>query len=319
MVAQSPLPDEVTAAKVFRSHFSEPVSAVTRFPTGLRHHVYEIRTSTGGAYVVRIASSASRPDLEGGLYWHPRLRAAGVPVPVLYASSVTDEYPYMLIERLPGSDLGQVYAGLSSAAKQALAVRIAAIQKAVSALPMPRGFGFAHSYEQADAQGKRSWAEVVAADIARSEERIHRIGRIEQRYVERVRAVLTDYETYLQSVRPVPFLDDMTTKNVIVNEGTLSGIVDTDEVCFGDPLFTLGITNMALLSLGMDTDYVGYWLNAIGVSRQQRAIVAGYSLVFCLGFMSELGQVFNQPVEYSEGRAQNLRDIFEQLMKALVQ
>lgn len=307
------------AAKVFRSHFSEPVSTVTRFPTGLRHYVYEILTSTGAAYVVRIASSASRPDLEGGLYWHPRLRAAGVPVPVLYASSLTDPYPYMLIERLPGSDLGEVYAGLSSAAKQALAVHIAGIQRAVGALPMPRGFGFAHSYEQANAAGKRSWAEVVAADIARSEERICRVGRIEQRYVERVRAVLTDHEPFLQSVRPVPFLDDMTTKNVIVSQGALSGIVDTDEVCFGDPLFTLGLANMALLSLGVDTDYVGYWLDAIGASRQQRAIVAAYSLVFCLGFMSELGQVFSQPVAYSEGRAQTLRDIFEQLMKTLTE
>ena len=98
MVGQSPLPDETTAAKVFRSHFSEPVSVVTRFPTGLRHYVYEVRTSTGGAYVVRIASSASRLDLEGGLYWHPRLKAAGVPVPVLYASGMTDQSPYMLIE-----------------------------------------------------------------------------------------------------------------------------------------------------------------------------------------------------------------------------
>jgi aminoglycoside phosphotransferase (APT) family kinase protein len=223
----------------------------------------------------------------------------------------------MLIERLPGSDLGQVYAGLSSAAKQALAVRIAAIQRAVGALPMPRGFGFARSYEQANAAGKRSWAEVVAADITRSEERIRRIDRIEPRYVKRVRAVLTDDETYLQSVRPVPFLDDTTTKNVIVNQGTLSGIVDTDEVCFGDPLFTLGLTNVALRSLGVDTDYVGYWLDAIGASRQQRAIVALYSLVFCLGFMSELGQVSSQHVEYSESRAQSLRDIFEQLMKSL--
>jgi aminoglycoside phosphotransferase (APT) family kinase protein len=223
----------------------------------------------------------------------------------------------MLIERLPGSDLGQVYAGLSSAAKQALAVRIAAIQRAVGALPMPRGFGFAHSYEQADTAGRRSWADVVAADIERSEKRIRRVGRIEQRYVERVRAMLTNYETYLQSVRPVPFLDDTTTKNVIVEQGTLSGIVDTDEVCFGDPLFTLGLTNMALLSLGVDTDYVGYWLDAIGASRQQRTIVGVYSLVFCLNFMSELGQVLSQAVEYRESHAQILRDIFEKLARTV--
>ena len=317
MVAPSLLPDEVTAAKLFRLHSSEPIRAVARFPMGLRHCVYEIRTSTGAALVVRIATPASRPDLEGGLYWHPRLKAAGVPVPVLYGSSLADPFPYMLLERLPGSDLGQVYAALSSAAKQALAIRIVAIHKAVGGLPMARGFGFAHSFEQVDEAGQRSWTDVVAADVARSAERILRVGKIEERYVERARAVLTDHEAYLQSIRPVPFLDDMTTKNVIVDQGALTGIVDTDEICFGDPLFTLGLTNTALLSLGVDTDYVGYWLDAIGASRQQRTIVGAYSLVFCLNFMSELGQVFNRRIEFNESHAQHLRDIFKQLMKKL--
>ena len=311
------LPDEITAIAVFRSHFSDSISSVTRFPTGLCHHVYEIRTETGQAYVVRIASAATRRNLQGGLYWHPRLKAAGVPVPGLYASSLGDPFSYMLLERLPGADLGQVYFGLSASAKQVLAGRMAAIQRAVGVLPMAHRFGFAYSYEHADAAGKRSWAEVVAGDIARSEERIRRLGRIALSHVERVRAALVDYESYLQHVKPVPFLDDTTTKNVIVDRGTLSGIVDTDVVCFGDPIFTLGLTNTALLSMGADTDYIEFWLDAMGANREQRVMVVVYSLVFCLNFLGELGQIFNQPVEYSEARAEMLRGIFERLVDTL--
>ena len=311
------LPDETTARTVFRSHFSDTISSVTRFPTGLCHYVYEIRTETGQAYVVRIASAATRQSLQGGLYWHPRLKAAGVPVPALYASSLDDPFPYMLLERLPGADLGQVYLGLSASVKQVLAGRMAAIQGAVGVLPMAHGFGFAYSYEHADAAGKRSWADVVAGDIARSEERIGRGGRIAPCYAERVRAAVSAYESYLKRVKPVPFLDDTTTKTVIVDQGALSGIVDTDGVCFGDPVFTLGLTNMALLAQGADTDYVEYWLDAIEASRQQREMVVVYSLVFCLNFLGELGQVFNQTVEYSEARAETLCGIFERLDGAL--
>jgi aminoglycoside phosphotransferase (APT) family kinase protein len=317
MTAPTSPPDEATAASVFRAHFLDSISSVTRFPTGLCHHVYEICTVTGQAYVVRIASAASRESLAGGLYWHPRLKGAGVPVPALYASWLGEPFSYMLLERLPGSDLGQVYAGLSVAAKQVLAKRMVDVQRAVGSLPMSRGFGFAHSYEQAGATGKQSWTEVVAAEIARSEERIGRVGRIAPCYAERVRAAVSAYESYLKRVKPVPFLDDTTTKNVIVDQGALSGIVDTDEVCFGDPIFTLGLTNLALLSLGADTDYVGYWLDALDASRQQRKMVTVYSLVFCLNFLGELGQVFNQSVEYSEARSETLRGIFERLACAL--
>jgi len=299
--------------RIFGAHFADAISRVTRFPTGMCHYVYEVVTTSGKAYVVRIASPGTRSYIEGGLYWHPILKDAGVPVPALHASGSDNSFAYMLLERLPGSDLGQVYGTLSSSAKHALAGAIAEVQRAVGMLPKPRGFGFAFSYEQVNTAGKSSWIEVVRADISRSEERIRRVGRIDTRFIERTRAVLAGHETHLRDVEPVPFLDDVTTKNVIINNGVLSGIVDTDEVCFGDPLFTVGLTNMALLSLGVDTEYVDFWLDAMHATRQQRATVRVYSLVFCLNFMGELGQVFNKDIEFCEKTAEHLREIFERL------
>ncbi len=313
----TPVPDERMAADIFRAHFPDPVSSVRRFPTGLCHHVFEVRTTANRAYVVRLASAASRRELEGGLYWHPRLKAVLVPVPALYASGVAGPNPYMLLERLPGTDLENVYGDLPAQAKKALAERLAAMQASVGTLPQARGFGFAVSYEEAGATGRHSWVDVVATQIERSDQRIREAGRIDPGFVNRVRAAAARHESYLQAVAPVPFLDDATTRNVIVNEGVLAGIVDTDEVCFGDSLFTVGLTNAALLSLGFDTDYVGYWLDAIGANRQQRTIVTLYTLVFCLNLMSELGQTFNRPVMFDEARAETLRRIFERQAESL--
>ena len=83
MIPQATLPDERAAARVFGTHFADEVSRVTRFPTGLCHYVFEVVTTNDTAYVVRIASHESRPYMDGGLYWHPILKAAGVPVPAL--------------------------------------------------------------------------------------------------------------------------------------------------------------------------------------------------------------------------------------------
>ena len=70
---------------------------------------------------------------------------------------------------------------------------------------------------------------------------------------------------------------------------------------------------MALLSLNAETDYIDYWLEAISANREQRKITSVYSLVFCLNFMSELGQEFNKEIDYSEEQAEHFRCIFEDL------
>jgi hypothetical protein len=49
--------------------------------------------------------------MDGGLHWHPILKVTGVPVPALHASGVDNSCAYMLLERLPGSDLGLDFMG----------------------------------------------------------------------------------------------------------------------------------------------------------------------------------------------------------------
>lgn len=38
----------------------------------------------------------------------------------------------------------------------------------------------------------------------------------------------------------------MTTKNVMISDGQLAGVVDFDVICYGDPLFHLGLTAAAV-------------------------------------------------------------------------
>ena len=51
----------------------------------------------------------------------------------------------------------------------------------------------------------------------------------------------------LDAIEPICFLDDLTTKNVIVHDGVLRGVVDFDVVCYGDPMYWLALTQVGVL------------------------------------------------------------------------
>lgn len=122
---------------------------------------------------------------------------------------------------------------------------------------------------------------------------------------------------YFSQVPPTPFLDDVTTKNVLVYEGKLSGIVDVDWVCFGDPLFTVALTRAAILSAGYPPDYTDHWCALLGVTRAQAAAVRFYAALFCVDFISEAGQTFNRSVETLDpARAKRLTRVLEEHLRA---
>jgi hypothetical protein len=83
-----------------------------------------------------------------------------------------------------------------------------------------------------------------------------------------------------------PFLHDTTTKNVIVTEhGAFSGIVDVDDLCFGDPRQTKALTMASLLASGSPTDYVYDWLWRAG--EEADAPFWLYTSLSLLSFMGE--------------------------------
>lgn len=95
--------------------------------------------------------------------------------------------------------------------------------------------------------------------------------------VDRVQAAVDGHAAYVASIESRCFLDDTTAKNAIVHNRRLSGIVDVDVVCFGDPLRTPALTRMALLALGYDTEYVDYWAGELAVTDEQRSVLAVYT------------------------------------------
>ena len=310
----TPTPED--AAIVVRSRLGQEPAEIRRFLTGLCHHVFSVTTSDRQKFVVRIATPPTKRLLVGGVYWNNLLRPIGVPLPRIIATGLEPSeivFSFVILEQLPGSDLGETYQSLSSPDKLEIVSEVIRIQQKVSVLPEANGFGLAYSYSEHP--GYRSWEAAVLAILERAQYRMSDSGNLGGPYVERATQILSRHESYFAAIRPAPFLDDTTTKNVLVDHGCLSGVVDVDQLCFGDPLLTIGLTNMALLADGLDVEYVEHWMNLLNLSKQQRQTVEAYTLLFCVDFMSELGQRFNKEEhpEIDLEKFARLKSVFETL------
>jgi aminoglycoside phosphotransferase len=312
------VPSESDAAEIASRFAGEPAGQVVRFPTGLANYVYDVAFPGGRRLVVRIAAPGAGNAMAGAEYWSRTLRPLGVPLPALFEAGHHDGCAYLVLERLPGADLGLVYASLSAEQKRSIAAGVADIQRdKMGCLCEGKGFGYAA--HQDGPFRHRTWADVLRSSLRRGRRRILSAGVFDPDLVSEVERALERRAASLASVRPQPFLDDATTKNVIVSEGRLSGIVDVDCICYGDPLLTVGLTRTALRNQAESTDYVDFWCEHLGLGDEQRAAVSLYAAVFCVDFMSEVGQRFNrsEAIEVDAGGAERLERMLSQELEGL--
>jgi hypothetical protein len=274
------------------SYLGNDAFILRRYPTGLCHYVYEVLPEHGAPIVLRMGHGETRPYLEGSVYWTERIRSVGVPVPRILFSDLDSPFPYTVIEHIPGIDLGDVYQTLRKDVRKEIAENVANIQLKVQSLPPALGYGFAFSYE--DRCLRQSWREVLHQQLNRARNWIQSAGIYDVTHVDRVEACLSRFSDYFNSVQPLPFLHDTTTKNVLVSDSGLQGIVDVDDLCFGDPLLVLALTRMALLANDWDTDYIHDWAYAWQLTGYQSEALDFYTALFCVTFMGEIGQKFNK-------------------------
>ena len=246
--------------------------------------------------------------MEAGLQLHKRLRSMGVRLPEIIAEDLKQMWPYAVLERLEGSDLGNVISGLSSSTLDSIAARVAEAQTIAARVPSAGRYGYAPEPKQAR---YAAWSHVLDADLARSRARIAEAGLFDQHAANMVAALLSTVRADLDAMPAVPFLHDTTTKNVIVTAaGAFSGIVDVDDLCFGDPRYAPALTLASLLASGGPVEYVGAWMSRAG--HQDDRIFQLYVALFLVGFMSEHGHSFNgNPRTSTEQERANLLRVFD--------
>src|SRR5712671_1623350 len=97
---------------------------VRRFGTGSHHYVFEATFEDRAPVVVRIAAEHSRSAMAGALKLSLLLRPQGVPLPEIIAEGLTHQFAHLVLDRLPGTDLGDVMQGLSGSSLEVIAARV---------------------------------------------------------------------------------------------------------------------------------------------------------------------------------------------------
>lgn len=305
-----------TVNKICNDVFHAKPTKIIRNIVGLAGYVYTV-VFNDTKYVIKISDDKNL--IIGSTYWLNKVKDLDIPTPCVIAENMSNALYYFVMSFIPGKDLGLVYSSLLKSEKKIIAKKIIDFQKEIKKLPMAKGFGSLYSYEDSE-NICSSWEKSLLNDINRAEEAIINNGIFSVEYVLKLKKIVPYFKEYFNSIKPVPFLDDITTKNVLIHEGKLSGIIDLDWISFGDEVLFLGLVTMALLSMKADIDYADYLKDEMNLNEMQERALKFYVLMFCVIFMSEKGMCFNQaePMKVSEEDKMLLQEIFNRYYEKLV-
>jgi aminoglycoside phosphotransferase len=307
-------PTTAIARDLATAAVGRPPTAVRRFRTGGHHYVFEAAFAAHPPVVVRIAAEQSRSAMAGALKLSHLLRPQGVPLPKIIADGVNHRFPHLVMERLPGVDLGAAIGGLSDASLEIIARQVEQAQSITARTASARRYGYGVAPED---PRHNHWSAVLQDNLARSRKRIVAAKLFSEDAVNAVTELVSLARDELDSLPPIAFLHDTTTKNVIVTQaGSFSGIVDVDDLCFGDPRYVIALTLASLLVSGGPTRYVDAWMNAAG--HEEDRLFQLYVVLFLVDFMSEHGQTFNEnPLPSAAAERSRLLAVFADRLQHL--
>ena len=275
--------DEAEAAAVAAAVLGVPPVRVERqVLTHSGNAVYRVHLPAGESVALRASPNPktfafTRQNLAS-------LSALGLPVPsVLAAGPTAAGGSYVMLSWMRGRDLIYELDGMGRPQMTRLAEQVVDVQRRVGTLPPAGRFGWAPVGRSPALQ---TWGEVFGRPaVAEAVRDGTPLGELRARLC----TLRARVEPYLGTVRPTPFLDDLTTKNVLVEEGSLSGIIDVDFVCYGDPLLAVGAT---LACVAGDVGPAGAFygeelLRCSEPDAAQRLAVLFYATLWAVGFLGQ--------------------------------
>src|SRR5579862_6213699 len=178
---------------------------VRRFTTGARHYVFEVTFADHPPIVVRVGGASARADMAGAVYLSGLLRSRGVPLPALLAHDIRAESPWLVLERLSGTDLGEVIDTLSDGQLDRIAAEVARAQAVTGKTGTVGRYGYAVLPDQAP---HPTWSRVLDDNLARARRRITSARAFDVGLVDVVEARLVASRDEVDKIASTPFLHD---------------------------------------------------------------------------------------------------------------
>ncbi len=288
------------AIAIFENNTKKSVVQIERCSIGIANYVFAVSTAAE-KFILRC--SKERDAYEATADWLNKLSVCEIPVPVVLSKGTDGDHSFLILSYIPGDDIGTVYNELNDDEKKQIAKEVVAIQRRVSRMDIATDRDW-------------TWNDFIDELLDRAHARIKRNRHFDTDKIHTLKKLQQEIKEYLDAVRPTPYLDDISTKNLLIYGGKVSGIIDVDWIGLGDMLTFAALTRVALLNMDLDTKYVDDLLDEIHPNAIEYKAFVFYCLLYCVDFMGERGMQFlDKEVPVNEGIVKRLNDIFDILMR----
>ncbi len=288
------------AIMIFESSMKKRVVQIERCSVGIANYVFAVST---GAEKFILRCSKEEDAYKAAVYWLSKLSVCEIPVPIVLSKGTYGDYSYLILSYIPGDDIGNVYHKLNDSEKKQIAREVVEIQRKVSGIDI-------------SVDEEWTWNSFIDELLNRADERMKRKHYFDIEKIHIIKNMQQEIKGYLDAVRPTPYLDDISTKNLLIYEGAVSGVIDIDWIGLGDILTFVALTKVALLNMNLDTRYIDHLLDEIYPSKIEYKAFVFYCLLYCVDFMGERGMQFlDKKIPVNESIIKRLNDIFDILME----
>jgi aminoglycoside phosphotransferase (APT) family kinase protein len=277
---------------IIAKHFKEHPKFIRRMVIGICNEVYEVGLNDR-EIIVRL--SPYNKFLMGSHDHIPKFKVLGIKVPeILFEDYRKDIIPlsYQIQSKIQGQDLGEVIENLSDKHLMALAQEVAHIFKMVKTIPSSDKFGVI--WGGGEDEISDSWTERMQIWIEESKQRGMKTGVMDSDMEALADNLYKRYKRYFSRITPTTYYGDICSKNIMIQNGIFSGLVDLDGLTQGDPLEAIGRIKLSWYGTRHGELYTNAIMDELELTLEQRELVTMYALLNKISWACENGIQFNQ-------------------------
>lgn len=289
MITQS---HEKMIQRVLASRFHLTPKYIHRITIGICNEVYRV-----GLEKEEVIVRLSQHDrfLMGSHDHIPKFKALGIRVPDILDEDYSRHlipFAYQVLSKIEGKDLGEVIESLSEQQLKDLAKEIVNIFNKVRTIPSSNKFGVI--WGGGDDEISDTWTERMLIWIEESKQRGLSTGVMDDKMVQIAENLYRKYQFYFDNVKPTTYYGDICSKNVMIDHGVFSGLVDLDGLTQGDPLEGIGRIKLSWYGTRHGEIYATAIMDELRLMQEDRNIVTMYALLNQISWTCENGIQFNQ-------------------------
>ena len=276
---------------MINKHFGENPISIERIWIGICNEVYNVKLSNNEV-IARLSDTSN--FIKGSHYHIPLLKEEWLIVPDILAEDYSKKHfplAYQFLSKLKGKDIFLVIDKLSDNQLKSIAWEVSLILDKTKTISSNWKFGL-NFWDFTDFSD--SWAERMdlwTKDIIKN---WTGAGVMDEEMKTVLVNLLSKFRSYFEQVNPTAYLSDISSKNIMIDNGKFTWVVDVDGFTQGDPLEAIGRIKASWAGTHHWEVYTNAIIDKQCLNYQQINMVTSYAIMNRISWTCDNGIQFNQ-------------------------